>query len=232
MKYCTMAKSMGRSRPIWTSVVVCARVACAMRPVRSIPVAIFLRSRCAERCANDAFLTSFRATLMIFVLLFTVTIWATGSFPSDTWNFSVWCVCWKWGSCWCTQLSIASTLSDLKKKSRIYESFLHLRIFQRPSLITFLVQPSLGCWPLMHVQHECSLKKKKIIRDSCHILLSAEQDWFVLKLMISRTFSKTASEFPVQRRHYGYVHYCKKEYANTILTSAPNHLVEDEQGSH
>ena len=42
MKYCTVAKSMGRSRPIWTSVVVCARVACALRPVQSIPVAIFL----------------------------------------------------------------------------------------------------------------------------------------------------------------------------------------------
>ena len=63
MKYCTVAKSMGRSGPIWTSVVVCARVACALQPVRSIPVAIFLPSRCAERCAKDAFLTSFRATL-------------------------------------------------------------------------------------------------------------------------------------------------------------------------
>ena len=42
MKYCTAAKSMGRSRPIWTSVVVCARVSCALRPVQSIPVAIFL----------------------------------------------------------------------------------------------------------------------------------------------------------------------------------------------
>ena len=57
MKYCTVAKSMGRSRPIWTSIVICVRVACALRPVR------FLPSRCAERCANDAFLTSFRATL-------------------------------------------------------------------------------------------------------------------------------------------------------------------------
>ena len=65
MKYCTVAKSMGRSWPIWASVVVCARVACAPRPVRSIPVAIFLRSRCAERCANDAFLTSFQATLSL-----------------------------------------------------------------------------------------------------------------------------------------------------------------------
>ena len=63
IKYCTVAKSMGRSGPIWTSVVVCARVACALQPVRSIPVAIFLPSRCAERCAKDAFLTSFRATL-------------------------------------------------------------------------------------------------------------------------------------------------------------------------
>ena len=41
-----------------------ARVACALRPVRSIPVAVFLSSRCAERCAKDAFLTSFRATLI------------------------------------------------------------------------------------------------------------------------------------------------------------------------
>ena len=47
---------MGRSRPIWTSVVVCARVACALRLVQSLPVAIFLNhDRCAERCANDAF---------------------------------------------------------------------------------------------------------------------------------------------------------------------------------
>ena len=65
MKYCTVAKSMRRSRPIWTSVVVRARVACALRPVRSIEVAIFKPSRCAERCANDEFLTSFRATLML-----------------------------------------------------------------------------------------------------------------------------------------------------------------------
>ena len=75
MKYCTVAKSMGRSSPIWTSVVVCARVACALRPVRSIPVAIVLHSRCAERCANDAFLTLFRATLKQDPL-----IWVFGHF--------------------------------------------------------------------------------------------------------------------------------------------------------
>ena len=33
MKYCTVANSIGRSWPIWTSVVVCARNACALRPV-------------------------------------------------------------------------------------------------------------------------------------------------------------------------------------------------------
>ena len=48
MKYCTVAKFMSQSRPIWTSVVVCARVACALRPVCHI-----VESRCAERCAND-----------------------------------------------------------------------------------------------------------------------------------------------------------------------------------
>ena len=63
MKYCTVAKSMGWSRSIWTSAVVCVCVACALRPVRSIPVDIFLPSRCAERYANDAFLTSFWVTL-------------------------------------------------------------------------------------------------------------------------------------------------------------------------
>ena len=43
-KYCTVAKSVGRGRPVSTSVVVRARarVACALRPVESIPVAIFL----------------------------------------------------------------------------------------------------------------------------------------------------------------------------------------------
>ena len=41
MKYCTVAKSMRRGRPIWTSVSVRARVSCALRPVRSIPVAKF-----------------------------------------------------------------------------------------------------------------------------------------------------------------------------------------------
>ena len=41
-KYCTVAKSVGRGRPIGTSAVVHARVACALRPVQSIPVAIFL----------------------------------------------------------------------------------------------------------------------------------------------------------------------------------------------
>ena len=73
MKYCTVAKSTGRSRPIWTS-VVCARVACSPWPVWSIPVAIFLPSWCAECCANDTFFTSFRAPsfwfLNINVLIF------------------------------------------------------------------------------------------------------------------------------------------------------------------
>ena len=63
MKYCTAAKSTGRGRPIWMSVAVPTRIACALRPDRSIPVTIFLPSQCAERCANDAFLTSLRATL-------------------------------------------------------------------------------------------------------------------------------------------------------------------------
>ena len=39
-----------------------ARVTCALRPVRSISVAISRTSRCAERCAKEAVLTSFRAT--------------------------------------------------------------------------------------------------------------------------------------------------------------------------
>ena len=60
-KYCTVAKSVGRGRPIWRSVVVCARVACALRPVQSHSGRHILESRCAERCANDAFSTSFRA---------------------------------------------------------------------------------------------------------------------------------------------------------------------------
>ena len=62
-KYCTVAKSVGRSRPIWTSVVVRARrlrsAAGSINSGRHI-----LESRCAEHCANDAFLTSFRATLI------------------------------------------------------------------------------------------------------------------------------------------------------------------------
>ena len=70
-KYCTGAKSVGRGRPIWTSVVVRARA----RRLRSAAGSInsgrhILESRCAERCANDAFLTSFRATLTNFPLKF------------------------------------------------------------------------------------------------------------------------------------------------------------------
>ena len=42
MKYCTVAKSMGRDRPISVAVNGWARVACALRTSRSIPVAIFL----------------------------------------------------------------------------------------------------------------------------------------------------------------------------------------------
>ena len=42
MKYCTVTKSMGRDRPISVEVNGCARVACALPPSRSIPVAIFL----------------------------------------------------------------------------------------------------------------------------------------------------------------------------------------------
>ena len=63
MKYCTVAKSMGRDRTNSVEVNGCAHVACALGPSRSIQVAIFLNHDCADRCANDAFLTSFRATL-------------------------------------------------------------------------------------------------------------------------------------------------------------------------
>ena len=42
MKYCTVAKGMGPDRPISVEVNGYARVACALRPSRSIPVAIFL----------------------------------------------------------------------------------------------------------------------------------------------------------------------------------------------
>ena len=40
--YCTVAKTMDQDRPICIEVNGCARVACAVRPCRSIPVAIFL----------------------------------------------------------------------------------------------------------------------------------------------------------------------------------------------
>ena len=50
-KYCTVAKSVGRGRPICTSVVVGARAACALRPIQSIPVAIFLNHD-AQRAAQ------------------------------------------------------------------------------------------------------------------------------------------------------------------------------------
>ena len=62
-KYCTVAKSVGRGRPIWTSVVVRARVNRALQPVQSNTGRHILESRCAERCANDVFSTSFRVTL-------------------------------------------------------------------------------------------------------------------------------------------------------------------------
>ena len=61
-KYCTVAKSVGWAWPIWPSVVICAyyfrSAAGSINSGRHI-----LESRCAERCANKAFLTSFRATL-------------------------------------------------------------------------------------------------------------------------------------------------------------------------
>ena len=86
-KYCTVAKSVGRGRPIWTSVVVRARVACALRPVQS--GRHILESRCAERCASDAFSTSFRATLIKALTLQKVL-------PVTTIHFvipdSVWCL--------------------------------------------------------------------------------------------------------------------------------------------
>ena len=55
MKYCTVAKSVGRRRPIWTSVVVCARAACALRPVRSIPVGIFLNHDAQSAAQTTSF---------------------------------------------------------------------------------------------------------------------------------------------------------------------------------
>ena len=42
MKYCTLAKTMSRDRPICVEVRGCTHVACAPRPSRSIPVAILL----------------------------------------------------------------------------------------------------------------------------------------------------------------------------------------------
>ena len=64
-KYCTVAKSVGRGRPIWTSVVVRACFACALQPVRSIPVAIFLNHDAQSAAQTTRCLTSFRATLTI-----------------------------------------------------------------------------------------------------------------------------------------------------------------------
>ena len=66
-EYCTVAKSVGRCRTIWKFVIVRARVRVTwvLRPVRSVPVAIFLISRCTGRRENDRFLTSFRATLSL-----------------------------------------------------------------------------------------------------------------------------------------------------------------------
>ena len=77
-KYCTVAKSVGRSRPIWTSVVVCARVACALRPVQSIPVAIFLNHD-AQSAAQT---TRFRLRSELpFALRYTVTTKLFDVFP-------------------------------------------------------------------------------------------------------------------------------------------------------
>ena len=64
MKYCTVAKSVRRSRPGDLNV----RRRLRARRLRSATGSInsgrhILESRCAERCANDEFLTSFRATL-------------------------------------------------------------------------------------------------------------------------------------------------------------------------
>ena len=61
-KYCTVAKSVGQGRRIWTSVVIRAcRLRSAAGSINS--GRHILESRCAERCANDAFLTSFRGNV-------------------------------------------------------------------------------------------------------------------------------------------------------------------------
>ena len=69
MKYCTVAKSygMGRDRPISVEVTGCARVACALQPSQSGRHS--LESKGADHCANDAFLTSLRATLTIETIM-------------------------------------------------------------------------------------------------------------------------------------------------------------------
>ena len=64
MKYCPVAKTVGWDRPICVKVNG-RRAACALRPFRSILVAVFLTSRWAEGCANDEFFTSFRATFLV-----------------------------------------------------------------------------------------------------------------------------------------------------------------------
>ena len=62
MKYCTVVKIIGRDRPISVGERLCAR---RLRSAAGLIISgrHILESRCADRCANDVFLTPFRATL-------------------------------------------------------------------------------------------------------------------------------------------------------------------------
>ena len=64
MKYCPMAKNMGRDRPISVEVTGRMRVAGALRPSQSLPVVVCSNHDSQIAAQTTLFLTSLRATLI------------------------------------------------------------------------------------------------------------------------------------------------------------------------
>ena len=83
-KYCTVTKSVGRGRPIWTLVVVRARVAFALGQVQSIPVAIFLNHDAQSAAQTTRFRLRSTANLVCFFLPIQRVLFAVIAFLGAT----------------------------------------------------------------------------------------------------------------------------------------------------
>ena len=96
MKYCTMAKSMGRDRPIFVEVTGRVRVAGALRPSQSLPVVVCLNHDSQIAAQTTLFLLSLRATLTARLSASKKFAWICKrrQLKSRRWTFVSWFIKW------------------------------------------------------------------------------------------------------------------------------------------